>query len=418
MKVLIKSAKIFNSESAFHLKIKDILITDGIISKIEDSIIADDATVIEGEGLLASAGWFDLYSVLREPGVENKDNLETLLKSALTGGFTDILGISGSDPSIYNKAQIQYLKNNTAGNLVTIHPAGTITEKKKGKNITELYDMHRAGAVAFSDGKKHIEDPEILKRALLYVKPFGGKVMVYSEDCSLSNGGMVNEGEVGVSLGMKVRPAIAEEVAVHRNIEVARYVDAAIHLQAISSKRSLEIIKKAKEEGVKVTCDVNVANLLFTDAVIENFDTAFKVLPVLRAEEDRQALLEGLKSGVIDGVTSGHTPQDIESKACEFDHAEFGMMTLECLASALLDVPNLDTELVMELLAERSRKTLEIAIPEIKVGEKASLSLCSKKQWTLEKKDIKSISKNNPFIGTTFSHKVIAVINNGKIHVV
>ncbi|MFT6716984.1 MAG: dihydroorotase, partial [Saprospiraceae bacterium] len=293
MKVLIKSAKIYNSVSAFHLKIKDILVEDGVITAIDSELTAEDAQVVQADGLMVSAGWFDLYSVVREPGNEVKDSIETLLDSAQLGGFTDIIGVSGSNPSLYSRAQIEFVKNNSLGRLVNIHPVGTITEKKEGKNITELFDLHKAGALAFSDGKRHFKNPELLKRALLYIKPFGGKLMVYGEDTDIANYGMVNEGVVGASLGMKVRPALAEEIALQRNINLVEYTESSMHVQAISTKGSVEIIKNAKARGVEITCDVNLANLCFTDEKVEDFNTSYKVLPVLRTEEDRQALING-----------------------------------------------------------------------------------------------------------------------------
>ncbi|MFT6746019.1 MAG: dihydroorotase [Glaciecola sp.] len=417
MKVLIKSAKIYNSVSAFHLNTKDILVEDGVITSIENEINDDQAQLVQGKGLAVSAGWFDLYSVVREPGNEAKDTIQTLLDSAQVGGFTDLIGVSGSTPSLYSRAQIEFVKNNSKGRLVNIHPVGTITEKKEGKNITELYDLHKAGALAFSDGKRHFKNPELLKRALLYIKPFNGKLMVYGEDADIADYGMVNEGVVGAGLGMKVRPALAEEIALQRNIHLVEYTDSSIHVQAISSKGSVEIVKAAKAKGVNITCDVNLANLLYTDEKVGDFDTTYKVLPVLRTEEDRQALLAGLESGVIDGISSGHTPQDNESKACEFDHAEFGMMTLEAMGASLLDEGSLTEESIFSLLSEKSRDIFKVTIPEIKVGELASLTVCSNNSWSLAKADITSISKNSPFIGNEFNHKVEAVLNNNMLYV-
>ncbi|MFT6715735.1 MAG: dihydroorotase [Saprospiraceae bacterium] len=165
-----------------------------------------------------------------------------------------------------------------------------------------------------------------------------------------------------------------------------------------------------------MTCDVNLANLCFTDEKVEDFNTSYKVLPVLRTEEDRQALINGLNTGVIDGISSGHTPQDQESKACEFDHAEFGMMTLEVMGISLLDFKEFDSESIMELLSEKSRKIFNVPVPEIKIGEQARMTICSKNAWKLSNSDITSISKNNPFIGETFTHKVEAVINNGLLY--
>lgn len=416
MKVLIKSAKIHNSDSAFHLKTKDILIDNGVIAAIEDQISDNDAQIVEGNNLMVSAGWFDLYSVIREPGNEVKDSIKTLIDSAELGGFTDIIGVSGSNPSLYSRAQIEFVKNNSKGRVVNIHPVGTITEKKEGKDITELYDLHVAGAISFSDGKRHFNNPELLKRALLYIKPFGGKLMVYCEDNDIADYGMVNEGLVGANLGMKVRPALAEEIALQRNVNILEYTESAMHVQCISTKGSVEIIRAAKAKGVNVTCDVNIANLCFTEEKVEDFDTTYKVLPVLRTEEDRQALIEGLASGVIDGISSGHTPQNVEGKECEFDYAEFGMMTLEAMGVKLCDMEELESEMVLNLLSEKSRIIFGVPVPEIKIGEKASMTVCSKNKWSLERKDITSISKNSPFIGDSFGHKVEAVINNNLLY--
>ena len=227
MDALIKSAKIISPKSPFHLKTKDILISNGKIEKIEDSISADCKT-IEIEGLFVSDGWLDLFSVLREPGNEHKDTIKSLLLSAAKGGFTKVLGVSGTTPPLDNKAQVQYAKMNSAGNIVTLLPAGTVTEGQKGVEITEMYDMHLSGAVAFSDGKRTLSNPELLKRALLYTKPFGGKIITYCEDELVANNGMISEGEVAASLGLKVRPALAEEIAINRDLFIAEYTDAAI----------------------------------------------------------------------------------------------------------------------------------------------------------------------------------------------
>lgn len=419
MKILIQSAKIFNSTSEFHLKTKDICIEDGVITKIGSNLKFPGATIVQGENLRVSTGWFDLYTVVREPGNENKDSIKTLSQSALLGGFTDLAGVSGSNPSLYSSAQIAFLKNNSKGSLVNIHPFGTITEKKEGKNITELYDLHLAGALAFSDGKKYISSPELLKRALLYVKPFGGKIMAYCEDNSLANEGMVNEGAVAVSLGMKVRPAIAEEIALERNITLAEYTNSCIHFQAISTARSVEIIKAAKKRGVKITCDVQLANLLYTDEVLHDFDTQYKVLPVLRTEKDRKALVKGVKDGVVDTVVSGHTPQDNESKDCEFDHAEFGMMTLETMGVVLYQQLEkvLGEDKIQQLLSESAHVLLGKNIPTITEGNSVSLTILEDKDWIFEKVHIKSVSKNNPMLGAKFSQKVLGIVNDGQLHV-
>lgn len=417
MDALIKSAKIISPQSPFHLQTKDILVVNGKIDKIEDSIEAD-CTTIQQEGLLVSDGWLDLFSVIREPGNEHKDSIANLQASAAKGGFTQILGISGTTPPIDNKAQFQYAKSISAGNVVTLIPAGTVTEGQKGKEITEMYDMFQSGAVAFCDGKRPLENPELLKRALLYTKPFGGKIFTYCEDKMVANGGMISEGEVAATLGLKVRPALAEELSITRNLYIAEYTNSPIHITGISSKKSVEIIKEAKAKGIQVTCDVNIANLFFTDENTTDFETNFKVLPPLRSKGDQEGLIEGIKTGVIDAVTSGHTPQDIESKFCEFDNAEFGAVSLEATYSALNK--QLNKELSQEeIIALISSKPAEIlgTNSSIQIGAEANLTVFTDQgDRSFEKEDVKSLSKNSPFIGSQVQGEVVGIINNNQLH--
>lgn len=412
MTLLIQDATIINSASKHHLKKRDILIEKGIIKQIGSKITNDKAQKISGKNLMISAGWTDLYAVIREPGNEHKDNIKGLCSSAAQGGFTQVLAISGSNPPLSTRSQIEFIKNASKEYLVNILPTGTITEKLAGENITELYDLHQAGALGFSDGKNSIKNPELLKRALLYVKPFGGTIMVYCEDQNLAKGGMINEGKVAATLGMKVRPALAEEIELERNLSLAEYTDSKIHIHAISTAKSVDLIKKAKARGIKVTCDVHAANLLFTDEDTAEFETVYKVLPVLRTKEDTTALIKGLKSGVIDAISSGHTPQDLESKECEFDHAEFGMITLECMAAALHQKLNkhFTAEELTILLAENSRKTLGLPIPKIDEGEPAELTVFQSEDWTYDKKNSPSIAKNSPFYNHKFNLKVVGII--------
>ncbi len=416
MDALIKSAKIISPNSPFHLQTKDILIEKGTIVKIGKNL-SGSKNIIEGKNLCVSDGWIDLFSVVREPGNEHQDNIESLLKSAAKGGFTSILGISGTFPPIDNKSQIKFVKNSATNNIVSLLPAGTVTENQEGKEITEMYDMHLSGAVAFTDGKRALKNPELLKKALLYAKPFGGKIICYCEDETVANGGMINEGEIAASLGMKVRPSLAEELAITRDLYIAEYTESPIHITGISTKRSIEIIKEAKLKGIQVTCDVNIANLYFTDEATTSFDANYKLLPPLRSEEDRNALISGLKDGTIDAVSSGHTPKNIETKFCEFDNADFGGVSLEAVFGALNKIlgDNFSEEEIIRLIATNPSKILGLN-PKIDENEKANLTLFSQKgSNNFEVSDIECLSKNSPFLGSELKGKVIGIINNNKI---
>ena len=417
MDALIKSAKIISPNSTFHLQTKDILISNGKIEKIEEIIKASCET-IDIKGLYVSDGWLDLFSILREPGNEHKDTIKNLLLSAAKGGFTQVLGISGTTPPLDNKAQIQYSKINSAGNIVNLLPAGTITEGQKGEEITEMYDMHLSGAVAFSDGKKTLSNPELLKRALLYTKPFNGKIITYCEDKLVADNGMISEGEVAASLGLKVRPSLAEEIAINRDLFIAEYTEASIHITGVSSKKSVDIIREAKSKGIQVTCDVNIANLFFTDESVRSFDSNFKLLPPLRNDQDREGLINGLKDGTIDAVTSGHTPQDIESKFCEFDNAEFGAVTLEATFKALYTVlkNEMSLEQIIDLISTSPLNILGIS-EKIEVGLPANLTFFLANEATEFKlSDLKGMAKNSPFIGTHLEGNVVGILNNNQLH--
>ena len=417
MKFLIQAAKIIQKGSAFHQKKKDILIENGKITKIGTGIKDKDAQLIAAEGLMISAGWMDTFSVIREPGNEHQDRLSSLCSSAAFGGFTEVIGISGSQPSLSDRSSIEYVKNQTKTNSVNVLLAGTVTEKNAGENIAELYDMYLAGAVGFSEGIKHIQNPELLKIALQYTKSFNSKVMVYSEDADLAAGGMVNEGSTAAGLGMKVRPVLAEEVALERNIKLATYAEVPIYLQGISSEAAVQIVAAAKKKKLPVKAEVHLSSLLFDDSVLEDFDTTYKVLPVIRTKKDQKSLLQALKNGVIDTVASGHTPQDIENKACEFDHAGFGMMTLECALPAFYKKFKNDFSLedVIELFTIRPRAAFGLPKVSIAEGEVANLTLFTEQHWTFEKAMIKSTSKNSPFIGQSFSIKVLGIFNKEQL---
>ena len=419
MDALIKSAKIISPHSPFHLQTKDILIENGLITKIGENLIGSK-NIIQAEGLCVSDGWVDLFSVIREPGNEHQDTIENLLKSAAKGGFTSLLGVSGTEPPIDNKSQIRFIKSSSANNLVNLLPAGTVSEKQEGKEITEMYDMYLSGAIAFTDGKKVLESPELLKRALLYAKPFGGRIICYCEDQTIANHGMINEGEVAASLGMKVRPSLAEELAITRDLYIAEYTESPLHITGVSTQKSVHIIKEAKEKGIQVTCDVNIANLYFTDQEIKSFDTNYKLLPSLRSEEDRLALINGLKDGIIDAVSSGHTPTNIETKFCEFDNAEFGGISLEAFFGALNKTlgDDFSDEDIIRLIATNPSKVLGFNL-KIDEKEKANITLFNTKGSThFGKSDIECISKNSPFIGAELKGKVIGVINNNQLKLI
>ena len=419
MNALIKSATVVNSKSPFNGKTVDILIEKGIIKKITATIKnTDNFQEIKQKDLHVSIGWFDFRANFCDPGFEYKEDLNSGLKAAAKGGFTGVMVMPSTNPVIDNKSGIEYIINKAKNNIVNVYPAGSLTHQSEGNDIAEMYDMHLAGAVAFTDNKKSIANPNLLTRALLYNQSFGGLVINYPNNRHLFNNGQINEGITSTRLGLKGIPAIAEEIMVNRDIFLAEYCNAAIHLSNISTKKSVQLIKEAKAKGLKITADVNSYHLLLDETELETFDSNLKVMPPLRTKDDIKALIKGLKEGVIDIICSDHTPQDIEHKQCEFDHAAFGIINLQTSFAAMNTAlkGKLALDQIIDLITTNPRQTLNLDVPKLEVGEQANLTLFSPHEIQVIKTEILvSKSKNSPFIGKTLTGKVYGIVNQNKL---
>lgn len=418
MNALIKSAKIVDSNSKFNGKTVDILIEKGIIKQIgKDLKASKNCEELKFKYLHVSAGWFDMRANFCDPGHEYKEDLNSGLKAAAKGGFTGVMVMPDTNPVTDSKSGIEYIINKTKQNIVDALPAGSLSHNCEGNELAEMYDMHSAGAVAFTDNKKAINSSGLLKRALLYSQSFNGLIIDFPNDKELYNKGQINEGVVSTELGLKGIPALAEELAVIRDIYLAEYCNAAIHLSNISTKQSVRLIRAAKKKGLRITADVNSYHLLLNETALLDFDSNYKLMPPLRTNEDIKALIAGLKDGTIDIICSDHTPEDIENKQCEFDYAAFGMINLQtsyaALNTALAD--KLTLEEIIAKITTNPRQLLGIKIPEIKEGEAANLTLFSPStKCTLQKEDIVSKAKNTPLIGKELVGKVYGVINNNQ----
>ena len=419
MNALIKSATIVNSNSTFNGKTVDILIEKGIIKKIAANIKnTENIQEVKAKDLHVSIGWFDLRANFCDPGFEYKEDLNSGLKAAAKGGFTGVLVMPSTYPVTDTKSGIEYIINKTKNNIVNAYPAGALSVKCEGNEMAEMYDMHSAGAVAFTDNKKSLNNPGLLTRALLYNQSFNGLVMDFPNDKSLFNNGQINEGITSTRLGLKGIPAIAEELMVIRDLFLAEYCNAAIHLTNITTKKSIQLIKEAKAKGLKVTADTNSYHLLLDETELETFDSNLKVLPPLRTKEDIKALIKGIKEGIIDVVCSDHTPQDIENKQCEFDHAKFGMINLQTSFAAMNTALNgkVDLSEIINTITINPRNILKLDIPKLEVGEMANLTLFSPTTpTTFETTDLVSKSKNTPLVGKKLLGKVYGIVNQNKL---
>ncbi len=414
MKIIIRGAKIIDSESPFHNKTVDLLIVDGTIQKIGKSLSnLENADEIKLDNLHISQGWFDSSVSLGEPGFEDRETIANGLNVAARSGFTGIALQPNSYPIIDNQSQINFVKTKANGFATQLFPIGALTKGSEGKDMAELFDMKNAGAVAFGDYNKSLDNANLLKIALQYVQDFDGLAIAFAQDSNIKGNGVANEGVVSTKLGLKGIPNLAEELQIARNLFLLEYTGGKLHIPTISTAKSVQLIKEAKAKGLNVTCSVAVHHLVLTDSTLEGFDTRYKVSPPLRTETDRKALLEGILDNTIDMITSDHNPIDIEHKKMEFDMAKNGTIGLESAFGALLSV--LPLEKVIEKLTS-GKTTFGIENQAIDEGKKANITLFNPEGKSLfTKENILSKSKNSAFLGLELKGKTYGIINQEKL---
>jgi dihydroorotase len=415
MRVLIKNATIHSPSSPFHGKIKSIFIENGIITKIDNDLNVDTDNIIEGKDLSVSIGWIDCFANFCDPGQEFKETVESGANAAAAGGFTEVMLIPNTQPVVSNKSQVEYIIQKSKTLPVTIHPIGAITKYAEGKELSEMFDMFHSGAVAFSDGTNPVQSSGILQKALEYILPVNGTIIQLPEDKSIGAHGLMNEGAMSTKLGLQGKPALSEELMIARDIEILRYTNSKIHFTGISTKKSVELIAEAKKENLHVSCSVTPYHLFFCDEDLNDYDTNLKVNPPLRTKNDRDALREGIKNGIVDFIASHHQPQDWDQKVCEFQYAKNGMETLESVFGAAR-ICGISTERFLQMQTENIRQVFNLPLPSIAEGEKANLTIfVPAEEYVFEERNIYSKSKNNAFIDKKLKGKVIGIINKDRL---
>jgi len=416
---LITSAKLILPNHKFNGQHVDILIKEGLIADIGNKITRKDKNIqiIDAADAVVSAGFFDLNANIGEPGYETKEDVRSGTAAAAAGGFTGISVHPNTNPAIQSRSEVSLLVNAAKGNLVDVYPIGAISKRREGNELAELYDMKINGAIAFSDGNRSVQQAGLMGRALLYSKGFDGLIISFAQDESIAGGNQMNEGIVSTYLGMKGIPNLAESLMISRDLYLAEYNEAPIHFTTISTAESVDLIKKAKAKGLKVTCDVAAHNLVYTDEEVAGFDSNYKVSPPLRTKNDVKALLKGLKDGVIDAVVSQHTPQEVEFKNVEFHIAKNGITGLQTTLPLLIKA-GLSDEQIVDKLVVGSRQVVDVKVPTFDIGEQANLVLFDRKEtWTFDEKSNKSKGRNNPLFGTELVGKVKLVANNNQLYI-
>lgn len=403
----------------------DIRIKDGVISEIGSGLDQQDGEqVFDADGAYISGGWMDMHVHFREPGYEHKETVETGCRSAMFGGFTEVACMPNTKPAIHTRDVVEFIRNKSEHQLVDVHPIGCVTKERKGESIAEMSDMKEGGAVAFSDDGDPVYNSQVMRVALEYSSMLGVPIINHEEDLALSRPGHMNEGDVSARLGLDGTPGIAEEAMIARDILLAGFTGGHIHVAHISTRKAVDLVRKAKEEGINVTTEVCTHHFDLTDEEIEkrHFDTNVKMHPPLRTQDDVDAMIEGLADGTIDVICTDHAPHAIEEKEVEFIYAPNGIVGLDTAWSIsvmrLLKTGKLSLQQLMDKLVINPREILNLEIPEIKEGQAANLTIFNTdEEWTYSKNEVRSKSKNSPYIGETLTGRALAVYNKNRFAV-
>lgn len=417
MKILLKDVAVYDPTQKLNLDKTDILIDNGIIvetGKLKESDLGE-VKIFDLSGKVITPGFFDMHVHLREPGREDKETVLSGCNSAANGGFTGIACMPNTEPAIDSAEVVSFIKKQAGDHLVEVYPVAAATVGRKGEVLSPMAELYEAGAVGFSDDGTAIKTASILKRAMEYARMYDLPIIEHCEDESLA-GGAMNESINSTILGLPPIPSLAEDLIVMRDILVAEYTEAKIHIAHISTKKSVEMVREAKAKGIKVTAEVTPHHFTLTDDAVKTYDTNVKMNPPLRTKTDVDAILQGLKDGTLDCIASDHAPHTIEEKEVEFEYAPNGIIGLETqIGLAFTELYHkkfLTFEQLIEKFVINPRKILKIPIPQIKKGELANLTILDLDTvWTVDISRFLSKSINSPFDKKLLTGKSVGVIN-------
>ena len=420
--MLIKNCRLFESAANNHQHF-DVLIEQGKVKEIAPHGLIPDSSSPEhfdAKGLMLMPGLVDLHVHLREPGFEWKGQIKDGCEAAILGGYTSICCMPNTKP-VNDRAEITrfIIEKASSLGLAKVFPIGSVSIGLEGKALSPMSELRKAGCVAFSDDGEPIYNAGVMRRALEWCLMLDAVISCHEEDKCLTAGGCMNESALSLKLGLKGMPSVGEDVMVARDIELARYTGGKVHVCHVSTARSVELIRRAKNDGIRVTCEVTPHHLVLTEDAVIDYDSSYKMSPPLRTEEDRQALIEGLRDGTIDAIASDHAPHEFDSKCCEFDRASFGILGLQTSLPLILDFVNegvISPVRAQAVLAGEPAKIFGLEAGTIKPGSAADLILIDPKaEWTFDSNSAVTKSLNSPFLGRKMSGQVRHVFVNGKV---
>ncbi|MDD4527129.1 MAG: dihydroorotase [Candidatus Margulisbacteria bacterium] len=418
MTILLKNAQIVNIGS---VEQKDILIDNkGRVANISQNINDAADAVYDLSGKYIFPGFIDLHVHLREPGNEEKETLSTGLKAAVFGGYTAVCTMPNTEPVIDNKFLIKFLKDRAwEVSMAKLYPTGSITKGLKGQEISEYASMIRNGAVAFTDDGLPVANMSTLRKALEYLSIYDKPLFLHCEDIELAEGGSMNEGNISTKIGLPGIHRAAEESAISQAIELAKYFGK-IHIAHVSTKGSVDILRFAKQRGIKVTAETAPHYFVLTEDAVEGYNTNAKMNPPLRTEEDRKAIIEGLRDGTIDVIATDHAPHTTDDKNKEFNLASFGIIGLETaimlIMNTLYHEEGFSLEKICSLCSTNPAKIIDVSSGKIAKGELADFTVIdSNLSWSVTEQMFHSKSKNSPFVGFTGKGRAVMTIVDGKV---
>ena len=409
-------------------RVADLLVAEGKIVQIGGTVVPSRVQILDATGLIVCPGFVDLHCHLREPGFEDKETIATGTKAAAIGGFTAVCCMANTEPPLDNAAVVDWVKRKAGkDSLITVLPIGCITKGRKGKELTDMVELAEAGVVAFSDDGTSVASSQLMRRALEHGRDLGLPVIDHCEDKALSANGIMNEGQMSAKLGLKGIPAAAEEVMVARDLILAKLTGSRLHIAHVSTRGSVELIRRAKEEGISVTAEATPHHLTLTEdrttgkPTNKSFDTNAKVNPPLRTKEDIEALIKGLKDGVIDAIATDHAPHTLADKNCRLQQAAFGISGFETAFGCLMSLVHQRKIGLIKLISKLTCEPAKVIgrngeLGTLKAGAPANITILDpNREWIVNSRNFASKGKNTPYDGYKFKGKVMATVANGKI---